>query len=129
MTSTSDITQLLDQLDEAHAAATPGPWGMDEDAAGGYDLTRPDGDFLTDRLGALSLDDAALIVAAVNTLPQLTAAIRAVLGPHSPCCNPPSAWTETTAACDCSGCPAGTEWPCPTVSAITTALAPPEEAA
>lgn len=68
--------ELLDQLDQAHAAATPGPWrrnsqpgvifgdGRDKPMpiAAGY--TRP---------------DAALIVAAVNHLPQLTAAIRAVL--------------------------------------------------
>lgn len=77
-TDPTSITALCDQLDQLRATAMPGPWGLERDRTGGYDLTRPDGDFLADPLGALSEDDAALIVAAVNAVPRLTAALRAV---------------------------------------------------
>jgi hypothetical protein len=61
----SDLGKLLDDLDAARAKATPGEWELDEDSISPLDLYTSDA-------------DAALIVAAVNALPRLTAALRAV---------------------------------------------------
>jgi hypothetical protein len=65
--------ELLDQLDALHAAGDELPWRLDDVERDIVD--RADG------LVAIPVlrDDAALIVAAVNALPQLTAALRAVL--------------------------------------------------
>ena len=75
---TTPITELCDQLDQLRAAATPGTWSVSEDAIGGTDIVTSDEVYVSDEMGAISKVDAALIVAAVNVLPQLTAALRAV---------------------------------------------------
>jgi hypothetical protein len=80
--------EWLDALDQAHAAATPGPWISDSHELYQAIPGLPDisGDWLGetcriegDPHHATSDADAALIVAAVNALPGLTAALRAVL--------------------------------------------------
>jgi hypothetical protein len=74
---TADVTGLLDALDAAHAAATPGPWQYDPESPGevwdGDD--RWPGVIATATEGA----DAAAIVAEHNASPRLVAALRAVL--------------------------------------------------
>lgn len=81
------VTALLDQLDAAHAAATDGPWYFDRERLAANNET---GDFLFDFRGVVLVADhpigvqectadGELIVAAVNSLPRLTAALRAVL--------------------------------------------------
>lgn len=83
------LTALLDQLDQLRAAATPGPWlawdAPDVTAiAAGVEHT-PSGTpinpkaWVVDGASGLTDADAALIVAAVNAVPQLTTALRAVL--------------------------------------------------
>ncbi len=68
-----DVLAVLDQLDALHAAARAErrhwrPWAIESDCIEG-----------PDELGTMASDaDAALIVAAVNRLPELTAALRAV---------------------------------------------------
>jgi hypothetical protein len=73
---------LLDHLDAAYASASPGPWQYDPsegDTVWDADVDRPSIIALTrDPYGHCEAD-AALIVAAVNALPKLTAALRAVL--------------------------------------------------
>jgi hypothetical protein len=77
------ITALCDQLDQLREAATPGPWQLDK----GGDYHQPwwhAPDVLREPYGRNALDvggdeaTGALIVAAVNALPRLTAALRAV---------------------------------------------------
>lgn len=94
----SGPVDLLDQLDALRAKATPGPWHVgyescDEFACGHPDYpcelvgpkrTDPSPNFpqydnRVSEIAQLTDADAALIVAAVNHLPHLTAAIRAVL--------------------------------------------------
>jgi isoaspartyl peptidase/L-asparaginase-like protein (Ntn-hydrolase superfamily) len=77
--------ELLDQLDALHALGTTGPWAVDG-ALGpviGAAILPPQGvsevPVVAVDAGVIREADAALIVAAVNALPQLTAAIRAVL--------------------------------------------------
>jgi cell division protein ZapA (FtsZ GTPase activity inhibitor) len=84
---TANITDRLDEIERLRAAATPGPWettawgGTDHDGEGWAEY----GVRLDDR-GPVILGydeqaqaDAALIVAAVNAVPELVAAVRAVL--------------------------------------------------
>ena len=75
-------TELLDQLDAAHEKAAPGEW---EHLAGEgvwvADEALGFGTFVTQDVDE---ETAALIVAAVNALPKLTAALRAVLAKHTP---------------------------------------------
>ena len=59
---------LLDRLEEARKAATPGPWTVGRSAGTGTGIYDADGD----PCGSAGLAaDAALIVAAVNALPDL----------------------------------------------------------
>lgn len=160
----ADLTVLLDQLDAARAKATPGEWeqhGGDPSYVIGA-VGHEDGEYLdvadtaAFRKGsAQEAADAACIVAAVNALPRLTAALRAVLALHVP-------WYEingvrhdhtVTATCaDFDRCDGDAEhecddpdeherlacnecrdvfedidgylfWPCPTVTAIASAVA------
>jgi hypothetical protein len=74
---TTDPRELLDQLDALHAAGTPGPWQYDAEVADVVWDSDPDYPQITVRCAVDA--DAALIVAAVNAAPQLTAALRAVL--------------------------------------------------
>lgn len=67
----SDPRRLLDDLDAAREKATPGPW-----RTGGSGIVAGL-EYVAS--GVRTDPDAALIVAAVNNLPRLTAAIRAVL--------------------------------------------------
>ena len=71
----SDLRKLLDDLDAARERSTTDvPWR--QDSGYGEDILTADGD----QFGATGEPaDAALIVAAVNALPKLTAALRAVL--------------------------------------------------
>jgi len=81
------VTAWLQQLDELRAAATPGPWAQQNDApnlvygdeVNGIFVCNTGYDRATSPADSLPVADAALIVAAVNALPQLTAAVRAVL--------------------------------------------------
>lgn len=66
-----DLTAVAADLAAKLGAATPGPWGVDRDRTGGYDLVDEDGQFIADRLGAMDEDNARLIVAAVNAAPAL----------------------------------------------------------
>jgi hypothetical protein len=89
----SDLLALLDQLDEARAKATPGPWHWDqkfgEKNDTGLALTNDAGAEIVGAYNTHCCDfrddptvedtDAALIVAAVNALPKLTAALRRVV--------------------------------------------------
>lgn len=89
-------TKILDQLDALREAATPGPWRWDPEFSDdgdrdskGLALTNDEAveivgaynwhccDFRMDP--EVSDADAALIAAAVNALPALTTALRAVL--------------------------------------------------
>jgi hypothetical protein len=156
---TSPITALCDQLDQLRAAATPGEWHVAKGGlidAGEYDIVISGGqvDCMARCYGGVSTiegdnlpADAALIVAAINALPQLTAALRAVEALHAPV-----EWHEEaepgegvfdptkplTPFChECTddeyvdaiefGDPIDlssdvVSWPCPTVTAITEAL-------
>ena len=71
---------------------------------------------------------AAVIVAAVNALPQLTAAIRAVLELHPPV---PKYVAETADVTACAVCfdedEIPEDWPCRTVQAITATLQPAQD--
>jgi hypothetical protein len=75
------LTEYLDQLDQAHAEGTPGPWRLDDDTDGcGHVVSdRPTGTAAYVAEPHSSYADGALIVAAVNALPELIAALRAVL--------------------------------------------------
>lgn len=66
---------LLDQLDAAQQAATPGPWHVmrSNDERRAYAITA--GRIVTDSAGC-SVADAAAIVAEHNALPALTSALR-----------------------------------------------------
>jgi hypothetical protein len=88
----ADVLALLDELERARAEATPGPWRLSTEEAGepypgllGYNARD---EIVVAYTGLIPLEpheeadarsDAALIVAAVNALPRLTAALRAVL--------------------------------------------------
>lgn len=112
---TADVLALLDQLDQAREKATPGPWTSDE-----YGLiSGPDAPADVDHwiASGIAPDDQAAIVAAVNALPALTAALRAALDLHVP--------LDRGTGPQCQGCATRstfTPWPCPTATAITTAL-------
>lgn len=88
--SDRDLAPLLDQLDQLRAAATPGPWAQNgADPAYVIGQVSEDGEQYLDVADAgasvgigegwrKAEADAALIVAAVNALPKLTAKLRAV---------------------------------------------------
>jgi hypothetical protein len=89
MTTTQpDLRALCDHLDALRAAASPGPWrewsegGTDHDGEGWsqYGVQapsgEPDGPIVMTGDDEQAHADAALIVAAVNALPTLTAALR-----------------------------------------------------
>jgi hypothetical protein len=77
----SDLGKLLDDLDAARAEATPGPWAQ-QNGARHLVYGNPDEGMFVCAAGNADypgpIADAALIVAAVNALPRLTAALRAV---------------------------------------------------
>jgi len=77
----ADPRQLLDQLDALRAAATPGPWEHVTDDHGRkgveHSVWSDSGECYVAEV--LPGPDAALIVAAVNSLPQLVAALRGVM--------------------------------------------------
>jgi hypothetical protein len=76
---TADLLRLLNELDAAREKATPGPWFVYWESR--IDTQGPPlckGQVTLTRSVAPPVD-AALIVAAVNALPKLTAALRAVL--------------------------------------------------
>lgn len=78
MSEPADLLALLDRLDEARAAATPGPWHVmrSTDDRRAYAITA--GRVVTDSAGC-STPDAACIVAEHNAVPALVAALRNVL--------------------------------------------------
>jgi hypothetical protein len=76
-TPAQDVRALLDRLEQAHAAATPGPWCEDEE--GFHDLEAIDEHGFGEVIGRIDAgEDVTLIVAAVNALPSLVSALRAV---------------------------------------------------
>ena len=78
----AEIRVLCGELEEAISKATPGPWQYDPsegDTVWDADEQRPSIIALARDPYGHCEDDAALIVAAVNALPTLTAAVRAVL--------------------------------------------------
>ena len=79
---TADLRALLDGLDAAWGKATPGPWSPTDRSRAL--IVRPDGR----TVGTAVPADVALIVAAVNALPKLTAALRAVLALDCTCGEP-----------------------------------------
>jgi hypothetical protein len=150
------VTAWLQQLDELRAAATPGPWEPWTGSYGGVGASTPDGDIVLDYSTWVDNPEdhreaqalTALIVVAVNSLGQLTAAIRAVLTAHVPWYEIKGVRHEHTVnvSCEDVGCdgescdgehevPACQEcrwsdgdvdgyqfWPCPTVRAIRAAI-------
>lgn len=92
MTAGRSPVELLDTLDALRAEATPGPWRVAPSGAidaGDYDTVIGPGDVncMSRCYGGTSTiegdnltADAACIIAAVNHLPALVAALRAVLG-------------------------------------------------
>jgi hypothetical protein len=81
-TQTTDLTGWLDSLEEARKAATPGPWFAWDRGVGWMIALDPGGDRVLPegmRTDLARQEDAALIVAAVNALPELVAALRGVL--------------------------------------------------
>ena len=81
---TADLRAHLDRLDTALAEATPGPWEHITDDHGRKGIEHSiwsgeegglDGSYVSEQVEDPA--DAALIVAAVNALPALTAAVRA----------------------------------------------------
>jgi hypothetical protein len=121
--------ELLDQLDALRAAATPGEWRHEHNDYGDEwwfgGETRGGEEVINDQIvtGADHSADAELIVAAVNALPRLTAALHAVLDLHEP------AYTYGGQLV-CIGCsdptPGGVlvPYPCADVRAITAVLTP-----
>lgn len=97
------LGDLLDHLDTLHAAATPGEWGtywgtriasgVQRHPGGGVSVVHDVGE-VHDEDDRADYDnspnpthppaDAALIVAAVNALPHLVAAIRVIAHTHRP---------------------------------------------
>jgi hypothetical protein len=79
--TTDNLTELLDRLEAAAAAATPGPWYVEEHAGRDGMVVMADGfrraHLPQTRLVENAEADAALIVAAVNALPTLVAELRA----------------------------------------------------
>jgi len=85
MTAPSPLTVLCDQLEQLRAEATPGEWTAEQNY---IDMGVPDNSKTLRNANGWALgdvylrlpgeDNAALIVAAVNAVPRLTAAIRAV---------------------------------------------------
>jgi len=81
--------EKLGRLDGLRSSGSGGPWVLEDDGVYAGLLARNDvGEFVVDYTGLIPLDldeqkcalaDAALIVAAVNALPQLSAALRNVL--------------------------------------------------
>lgn len=123
---TTNPLALLDELDEARAAATPGPWKVCEDH--GRDVADEAWSWVavttemgrevatTWPVGHEQHDpeaDAALIVAEHNSLPLLTAALRAVAELH-----------DGRRCADYTFESLRGYEPCPTVAAITAALTP-----
>lgn len=82
--NTTPLTALCDQLEQLRAAATPGSWVTDRLELTGWSSVRaagtPDGWERVPVTGQVAGADAALIVAAVNALPQLTAEVRRLAG-------------------------------------------------
>jgi hypothetical protein len=133
----------VDALDKLREAATPGPW-MQHPADSAYVI----GEVVEDEEGPAdyldvadaggrppgypgsAVADAALIVAAVNALPHLTAAIRGVLAVHGAIDAVQYLGARQIPRRVCTGC--GSDdgnwqiWPCPTVRAITAALSTDE---
>lgn len=106
--------ELLDQLDALREATDPHPvlpWHVDPQDDHRI-ATRLGGGVCSTYLPA----DAALIVAAVNHLPELTAALRAVLDMHTPI---DDGGPNSGICMDCA-----VSYPCTTVEAITAALSP-----
>lgn len=91
----SAARELLDQLDELRTAGTAGEWQRDG-AGNVYVEYRHKGDLYTDGLISAAYttsSDAALIVAAVNALPQLVGALRAVLALADECDADAGTWS------------------------------------
>jgi hypothetical protein len=125
--------ELLDQLDALHAAAdTREPWrtetvgGRDYTGEGWAEVRVVTADqppmFVGDDEQAEA--DAALIVAAVNALPGLVAAVRTALAPHYPVAVRDRKGQHTHDVCSDSWNP----WPCATYRAIAAALVPADTA-
>jgi hypothetical protein len=73
------VRKLLDQLDTAHAAATPGPWRVPSPFMKLVDVPSREASITSE-----SAADAAVIVADHNAVPQLVSAVRTVLDRHQP---------------------------------------------
>jgi hypothetical protein len=118
--------ELLDQLDALRAAATPGEWRHEHNDYGDEwwfgGETQGGEEVINDQIvtGADHSADAALIVAAVNALPGLVAAVRTALAPHYPVAVRDRKGQHTHDVCSDSWNP----WPCATYRAIAAALAP-----
>ena len=86
MPEPSPITALCDQLEQLRAAATPGEWSRwrDQESVPGWDGfivigdDAAEGEECNPTARVYVAPDAALIAAAVNAVPRLVAALRAV---------------------------------------------------
>lgn len=125
----SDLTDLLDEIQGRANRATKGPWDA-------YSVPASRGEAGYSAVGVSDTEvqvtrdvggwlDADFIAHARDDVPRLVTALRAVLGAHTPIEVEPS----ETLCRECSfRLPSGryfgklTEWPCPTVRAITEAL-------
>jgi len=107
----------LDQLDALLTAGTPLPWVGDEDGEWiwGEASSLAFGELVTKGADVAPADNAR-IVAAVNALPKLTAALRGVLDVHQQFVDSRGITRQW-----CAHDP-DDSWPCPTVTAITEAL-------
>lgn len=123
-----DVIAWLDGLDTARAAATPGPWRYNPEKVHQFGdeesvFAGPSGNdaICVASTGPMddpeSMADAELIAAAVNALPELTAALRAVLAVHT---NEHSGQAAPADPGMCEVCMY--EWPCPTVRVATAAV-------
>lgn len=111
----TDPRETLARIREQADAATPGPWKVDTADPDTLAVTTPG--VLPD-MGMAFLDrrdesSAEFIAAARTDVPRLVAALRSVLEIH----------TEKPHGCAvCEEQDQALPWPCPTVTAITTAL-------
>ena len=125
----STLTDLLDEIQDRADRATEGPWEAYSVPASrreaGYSAVEVSDTEVQVTRDAGSWFDADFIARARDDVPRLVAALRAVLGAHTPIEVEPS----DTLCRECSfQLPSGrylgklSEWPCPTVRAITEAL-------
>lgn len=129
------LTAELAAIREREQAATTGPWQLETDRDEEYGeefpyaiimpvshTERPAGvpfrewDFRYSAMAEMTMATAEFLVEARTAVPRLLAAVEAVLAIHRP------GFEMCVDALWCQHCGVQSDWPCPTVQAITRAL-------